>query len=54
MLMRICGRVKIRVEACRIARSGRGNILALSCAENLFYWRTKIGNYVRTHCGEWD
>jgi hypothetical protein len=32
--MRTCGRVKIRVEACRTARSGRGNLLALSCAKN--------------------
>jgi len=30
---RICGRVKTRVEAWRRARNGRGNILALSCAE---------------------
>jgi len=34
VLMRICGRVKIRVDACRTARRGRGNVLALSCAEN--------------------
>jgi len=34
VLTRICGRVKTRVEACRTARSGCGNILALSCAGN--------------------
>lgn len=34
ILMRICGRVRTRVEACRIARSGCGNILALPCAED--------------------
>ena len=45
VLTRICGRVKTRVETCRAARSGRGNILALSCAENLLYWRRKIRNW---------
>ena len=33
----------------KIARlsSGRGNVLALSCAKNLLYWRTNIEDWVR-------
>lgn len=49
VLMRICGRVKTRVEACRAARSGRGNILASSCSENCFIGGTKMWNYERTY-----
>ena len=37
VLTRTWGRVNTTVEACRIARSGLGNVLALSCTEDLFY-----------------